>query len=248
MLLARRNRKLPLGPAKSRVLLSSRMCVKIVDIIPFRITTFRCSGSHLKTWDFNPMQLHTLVKSASVTSTESHTFPNCRVGGVASIFRFRRHLNLQPAAVSHRIPLFSVPGPGCTCSPARKKCNRIQTMRVKSLPALALLCAIALGACGLFAPPVSAQAFLNEVHATGSTHYTEQQIIALTGLKPGSPVTRDNVQAVANYLSQLGIFSRVNWTTRDADTSLVFEVAARPAADISGRPCTPNKAEPHRPP
>jgi outer membrane protein assembly factor BamA len=97
-------------------------------------------------------------------------------------------------------------------------------MRLRSLPGFALLCAIAMSACGLAASTASAQALLREIHATGSTHYTEEQILALTGLKPGAPVTRDNVQAVANYLSQLGIFSRVSWTTRDADTSLVFQV------------------------
>jgi outer membrane protein assembly factor BamA len=105
-------------------------------------------------------------------------------------------------------------------------------MRVKSLLISTLLCAAVIGAVALCAPDASAQAFLNEVHASGSTHYTEEQIIALIGLKPGAPVTRDNVQAVANYLSQLGIFSRVNWTTRDADTNLVFQVEDAPVVPV----------------
>jgi hypothetical protein len=73
---------------------------------------------------------------------------------------------------------------------------------------------------------------LREIHASGSTHYTEEQIVTLSGLKPGAPVTREHVQAVANYLSQLGIFSRVNWATRDADTTLTFQVEDAPVVPV----------------
>ena len=107
-------------------------------------------------------------------------------------------------------------------------------MRVKSLSTLALLCAAAIGACAFAAPSASAQAALREIHASGSKQYTEAQIVALSGLKPGVPVTREHLQAVANYLAQLGIFSRVNYrfTSRDADTNLEFQVEDAPVAPV----------------
>ena len=40
------------------------------------------------------------------------------------------------------------------------------------------------------------------------------------------------MQAVADYLSKLGIFSRVNWTTRDADTKLEFQVEDAPVVPV----------------
>jgi outer membrane protein assembly factor BamA len=113
-------------------------------------------------------------------------------------------------------------------------------MRVRSLPALALLAAILPaivigGAAALAAPSASAQeaaAALREIHATGSTHYTEEQIVALSQLKPGAPITREHVQAVANYLSQLGIFSKVGWATSDADSNLTFQVVDAPVVPV----------------
>jgi len=96
----------------------------------------------------------------------------------------------------------------------------------------ALLTGALIAACLSAAPPARAQAVLREIHATGSRNYTEEQILALTGLKTGAPVTRENVQAVANYLSQLGIFSRVNWTTRDGDATLTFQVEDAPVVPV----------------
>src|SRR3990172_4663349 len=100
-------------------------------------------------------------------------------------------------------------------------------MRVRpiSAPAIlsAILSAILIGGGGLSAVPSYAQApppsnVIAEIHASGSRHYTEAQIVTLSGLKPGAPITREHLQAVANYMAQLGIFSRVNYrfTTRDA--------------------------------
>jgi outer membrane protein insertion porin family len=101
--------------------------------------------------------------------------------------------------------------------------------RMKSFCVMLIACSVVLGA---FCAEASAQTFLNSIHATGSTHYTEEQILALTGLNPGDPITRDHVQAVANYLSQLGIFSRVNWMTSDGDSRLVFEVVDAPVVPV----------------
>lgn len=115
--------------------------------------------------------------------------------------------------------------------------TRLNPMRVRpfSAPAVmsAILSAILIG--GLAAAPASAQApppsnVIAEIHASGSRHYTEEQIVTLSGLKPGAPITREHLQAVANYMAQLGIFAHVNYvfTTRDADTNLEFQVEDAP--------------------
>jgi Surface antigen variable number repeat len=127
---------------------------------------------------------------------------------------------------------YAVPGNKLRNSLVSGDWTKLKSMRVRSFPAFGLLAAIVIGACAFAAPPASAQAVLREIHASGSAHYTEEQILALSGLMPGDPVTRDEVQAIANYLAQLGIFSRVNWTTREADTSLEFEVQDAPVVPV----------------
>ena len=109
-------------------------------------------------------------------------------------------------------------------------------MRVRPLLAFALLSAILIG--GLSAAPAWAQApppaVIAQIHASGSQHYTEEQIVTLSGLKPGTPITREHLQAVANYMAQLGIFSRVNYrfTTRDYDTDLEFQIEDAPLVPV----------------
>jgi outer membrane protein assembly factor BamA len=98
-------------------------------------------------------------------------------------------------------------------------------------PSTLALLAFLIGAA-LCAPPAHAQAILKEIHATGSQNYTEEQILALSRLKPGDQITRDEVQGLANYLAQLGIFSQVNWTTTDGDTVLNFQVEDAPVVPV----------------
>lgn len=104
-------------------------------------------------------------------------------------------------------------------------------MPVKPLSVLALLAALT-GALAFAAPPACAQAVLREIHASGSQNYTEEQIVSLSRLRPGDEVTREDVQGVANYLAQLGVFSRVNWSTRAADSTLEFEVQDAPVVPV----------------
>jgi outer membrane protein insertion porin family len=79
------------------------------------------------------------------------------------------------------------------------------------------------------APP---PAIIGQIRASGSQHYTEAQIVALSGLKPGDAITRERMQATADYMAQLGIFSRVNWVTRDADVNLEFQVEDAPLVPV----------------
>jgi outer membrane protein assembly factor BamA len=110
--------------------------------------------------------------------------------------------------------------------------SRMGAMFGKSFGALVTLGAIVLLACSLGAPTASAQAILTQIHASGSTHYSEQQIVAISGLKVGEPLTRERLQAVANDISQLGIFSRVSWTTSESDTVLTLQVEDAPVVPL----------------
>jgi hypothetical protein len=96
----------------------------------------------------------------------------------------------------------------------------------------AIVSAIVATVCAFGAPDASAQAILTQIHASGSTHYSEEQIVAISGLKIGEPLTRDHVQAVANNISQLGIFSRVNWTTSESDTVVTLQVDDAPVVPL----------------
>lgn len=64
--------------------------------------------------------------------------------------------------------------------------------------------------------PVQTTAPLHEVHAEGSKFLAEAQIVALTGLVPGTQVGRNELQAGADKLLQCGLFEKVsyNFVTR----------------------------------
>ena len=65
-----------------------------------------------------------------------------------------------------------------------------------------------------------------EVHASGSHRYSDVQIAATAGLKPGDPVDRDKLQAIADSLAQLGVFSHVNFrfTATNNRATINFEL------------------------
>jgi len=52
---------------------------------------------------------------------------------------------------------------------------------------------------------------LHEVHADGFKSFTEAQVVALTGLQPGTPVTKRDLQTGADHLVQSGLFFKVNY-------------------------------------
>src|SRR5579871_699649 len=90
--------------------------------------------------------------------------------------------------------------------------------------------------------PAAAQAPLSaviaEIHATGSSHYNDAQIADAAGLKVGDRVSRDDLQAAANRLGQLGVFSRVNYRytplkgTKDRVT-LEFQLEDGPVVPVT---------------
>jgi outer membrane protein assembly factor BamA len=86
-------------------------------------------------------------------------------------------------------------------------------------------CAV-LAACNLAAQAAPSSFVVAEVHASGSHRYSEAQIAATTGLKPGDPVDNEKLQAIANLLAELGVFSRVNYrfAAKDKRATINFEL------------------------
>ena len=88
------------------------------------------------------------------------------------------------------------------------------------------------------APPAPSStggsAVIGEIHATGSRRYTEAQVAAATGLKPGDAVTREQLQEVADRLAHLGVFLSVNYSflTRGNRITLEYVLQDAPALPV----------------
>ncbi len=85
------------------------------------------------------------------------------------------------------------------------------------------------------AAPASGSAVLAEIHATGSSHYSDAQVAAAAGLKVGDRITRDDLQAAADRLSNLGVFSGVNYRftpSKGSKTDIILEFQLADAAVV----------------
>ena len=73
-----------------------------------------------------------------------------------------------------------------------------------------------------------------EVHASGSRRYTDTQIAATAGLRPGDPVDRDKLQEISEQLAQLGVFSRVNFrfTAKNNRATVNFDLQDAPVVPV----------------
>lgn len=73
------------------------------------------------------------------------------------------------------------------------------------------------------------------VRVTGSARFTSDQGAAMTGLKPGESVTKDDIQAAADRLAQFGPFQNVRFRFqgRGADVEIEFQVEDAPALPVS---------------
>ncbi|HYL68218.1 MAG TPA: POTRA domain-containing protein [Candidatus Limnocylindria bacterium] len=76
---------------------------------------------------------------------------------------------------------------------------------------------------------------LVSISGAGSQHYSNEQIAAASGLRSGSTVTRDDLQAGADALSRLGTFSSVQYkfTTISTGIKVEFQVADAPTYPVS---------------
>jgi len=85
---------------------------------------------------------------------------------------------------------------------------------------------VVFAACHLAAQSVPPSFVVAEVHASGSHRYSDVQIAATAGLKPGDPVDRDELQEIADRLARLGVFSTVNFrfTAKNNRATISFEL------------------------
>jgi outer membrane protein assembly factor BamA len=75
---------------------------------------------------------------------------------------------------------------------------------------------------------------LAEIHATGSSKFDSEQIIAATGLHVGAEVGRDDFQQVADKLAKCGRFSNVQYRYGDAEAGVHadFQVTDAPSVPV----------------
>jgi outer membrane protein insertion porin family len=78
-----------------------------------------------------------------------------------------------------------------------------------------------------FEAPQSGSERLASVAVTGSHRYKSQEIAKATGLQAGKPITRDELQLVADRLARLGLFANVQYKFSSGPGGLAidFEVA-----------------------
>jgi outer membrane protein assembly factor BamA len=83
--------------------------------------------------------------------------------------------------------------------------------------------------------PAPATAKVAAVKVTGSKRFSEDDIARAIGLAPGTQVTREQIQAGANRLSQLGWFNRVDYRFQTTSATKGVEIQFT----VSDAPCAP---------
>jgi outer membrane protein assembly factor BamA len=81
----------------------------------------------------------------------------------------------------------------------------------------------------------SQTATLKAIHAEGMKTFSEEQIGALSGLKVGSEVSRNDLQEAANLLLRSGLFAKTNFKfdTHNNDVTLIFDVEENPRIAVA---------------
>jgi outer membrane protein insertion porin family len=75
-------------------------------------------------------------------------------------------------------------------------------------------------------------AVIAEIHTGGSSLYTDAQIAAAAGIKPGDTVTREQIQAAADQLTGLGVFSLVNYQFTSIGNKITINFALKDAPQV----------------
>ncbi|HKS81227.1 MAG TPA: POTRA domain-containing protein [Candidatus Acidoferrales bacterium] len=73
------------------------------------------------------------------------------------------------------------------------------------------------------------------ITAKGSAKFSSAAVVEMTGLKPGDPITRDDMQRVADTLAQLGLFSSVHYSfaTTDQGVRIEYSVSDAPSVPVT---------------
>ena len=91
-------------------------------------------------------------------------------------------------------------------------------------PLLAALCL-----CAPAAPLLSQARVLREITFTGAPAYTQAELLAFTGLKPGGSATQQQVEDAAQRLNDTGIFEEVTFSGNDKGIIYTLKPAAASA-------------------
>jgi outer membrane protein insertion porin family len=83
-------------------------------------------------------------------------------------------------------------------------------------------------------PEPAATAPLREVHAEGEKLLTEAQVIAITGLAPGTQIGKGDLQSAADKLVQSGLFAKVsyNFQAKMAGVLVTYHVEESPRISV----------------
>jgi outer membrane protein assembly factor BamA len=129
---------------------------------------------------------------------------------------------MHPSQYSQSLPLIpsNIPSP---------KTNRaIPFNPMRSLPVLSALLALCLVTPSTH---LSAQTFtLPKVSFTGAPSYSQAELLAFTGLKPGTKSTSAEVQSAAQRLSDTGLFADVHFESNA--NGLVYTLKLMPADNL----------------
>ena len=84
-------------------------------------------------------------------------------------------------------------------------------------------------------PPQAGAAHLDSVTVNGSKKFASGEIASAVGLRAGTSINRDDLQAAADKLAALGLFSNVqfHFTTVESGVRATYEVADAPAIPVS---------------
>jgi outer membrane protein assembly factor BamA len=82
--------------------------------------------------------------------------------------------------------------------------------------------------------PDAATSPLREIHAVGEKLLTEAQVLAITGLTPGTQIGKGDLQAAADKLVQSGLFAKVsyNFQTKLAGVLVTYHVEESPRIPV----------------
>jgi outer membrane protein assembly factor BamA len=95
-------------------------------------------------------------------------------------------------------------------APGSDFCVRIPAV-TRFLPVFLLACTL-LPAQTHKLPKLSSPSKLTSIKVTGSTRYSQDRIIAATGLRPGQAVNEEDFKSVSQHLGETGAFSSVAYT------------------------------------
>lgn len=112
---------------------------------------------------------------------------------------------------------------------------RIQSKTVQARRSVFFLAFLVFVPAGHATPAAPQAGKVVGVTVSGSARFPSEQIAAICGLKPGDEVTKEDIQAAADRLAQLGPFLNVSYRfrSRGLDVDIEFQVSDAPLLPVS---------------